>query len=576
MITKPMSFAEAIRFLLDKEDVPAEWDAAAWQKQEADFRTRSFFSAKVENARFLDRAHGLLFDYMAKTTEQVEQPDGTVKVALKTAGREHFVKRMRDFMIAEGMAKPDEFAGVDQTDIEDIRSVSRLRLIFDTNVRQSYGFGQWQQGMNPAVLRAFPAARLIRERGVSEPRPRHQAHLGDVMLKTDPRWANFHNDPLIGGFGVPWGPYGFNSGVTQEDVTRSEARKLGLDVKNIGTPPGGKITDGLRASVRTMDPAVKRKLVDELRGGPKPQDPEEIARQAATNTRRIMLKRGLEGAEREGDTARADRYRDAISQLPPVDQIEIDTTADTIEIKVKTPPVAKKKAATRKPKTKGSDIGPKLRVATTNATDIRAKDRAMAAIDAVHGDGPLKEIPFVTKITNGSTLAHYNPYEAAQQIALEKRTHSELSISHEVGHWLDHMAFWRGPGAAQPMNRVDGSAKSRMYAAIARTWGSYGPEFAEFVTAARNSTAIKTIRGDYRLSKSGREYLLSEHEMFARAYAQWIAKKSGDPVMLQQVEDDLALTRKGVQANAQWEWDDFDLVGAAISGIFEKKGWLRK
>lgn len=57
---------------------------------------------------------------------------------------------------------------------------------------------QWKQGMIPAVLRAFPAARLIRDRGVSELSPRHQDNLGEVMLKTDPRCAQFHNDLAIG------------------------------------------------------------------------------------------------------------------------------------------------------------------------------------------------------------------------------------------------------------------------------------------------------------------------------------------------------------------------------------------
>lgn len=313
MIKTPMFFEEAINFLLDKEDLPAEWAAADWQEQEPDFRNRAFFSANVENARFLDRSHGLIFDFMVKTAEEIPQPDGSVKIALKTAGREHFVKRMRDFMIAEGMAKPEEFKSVNQKDVKDIRSLSRLRLIFDTNIRQAYGFGQWKQGMKPAVLRAFPAARLIRDRGVIEPRMRHQVNLGEVRLKTDPRWAEFHNDPLIGGFGVPWGPYGFNSGVTQEDVDLEEARALGLDVDSVASKPA-KITDGTQASIKKMQPDIKAKLLEELRGGPKPRDPEEAAREAAAEVRREMLGRGLADAEMRGDSAKAAKYRKAIAE----------------------------------------------------------------------------------------------------------------------------------------------------------------------------------------------------------------------------------------------------------------------
>lgn len=149
MITIPMPFQEAIAFLLWKGPLPAKWDAAMWAQQEPDFQTQTFFSAKVENSRFLDRAQGLIFDYMANVTETIIPPDGTTVTALKVAGHEHFVRRMREFMIAEGMANVGEFKDVNQQDVTDIRSVARLRLAFDTNLRQAFGYGQWKQGTKP-------------------------------------------------------------------------------------------------------------------------------------------------------------------------------------------------------------------------------------------------------------------------------------------------------------------------------------------------------------------------------------------------------------------------------------------
>ena len=252
MIENALLFLDAIGFLLDKEQLPGDWDSASWQAQEADFRNKAFFSAKVENARFLDRAQAALFDDMAKVMETITLPDGTTTTALRTSGRAHFVQQMQDFMVAEGMTTEDEFRDVNPNNIRDIRSSARLRLIFDTNTRQAFGYGQWKQGMTPAALSAFPAARLIRVRGVKEPRPRHQAAIGEVLLKTDPRWAEFHNAKEIGGFGVPWGPYGFNSGVSQEPVSRSEARKLGLEVGQGDSNDDAKITDGVYAHVASI------------------------------------------------------------------------------------------------------------------------------------------------------------------------------------------------------------------------------------------------------------------------------------------------------------------------------------
>ena len=46
-------------------------------------------------------------------------------------------------MVKEGMAKEDEFR--DARGVTDIRSGARLKLIYDTNLRQAYGYGEWKQ-----------------------------------------------------------------------------------------------------------------------------------------------------------------------------------------------------------------------------------------------------------------------------------------------------------------------------------------------------------------------------------------------------------------------------------------------
>lgn len=566
MITKPLPFQEAIRFLLEKEQLPADWDAAMWQKQEPDFQTQAFFVSRVENARFLDRAQGLIFDYMAKVRENIVQPDGTVVTALKVGDREHFVQRMRDFMISEGMADRREFKDVNQKDVTDIRSLARLRLIFDTNVRQAYGFGQWKQGMTPAALRAFPAARLIRDRGVKDPRPRHQSNLGEVRLKTDPRWAEYHNAREIGGFGVPWGPYGFNSGVTQEDVSKSEARALGLNVDSVAPVPA-KITDGTQASTKKMNPALKAKLLAELRNGPKPLDASEVARKAAADTRRIMLNRGLADAEAKGNATKAAKYRKAIAELP-LDAIKVVDTGDAIQLGTQTAAVISNA---------GSDIGPKL--LPLPGTPKRAEDAlatALQAIDMVHGDGPLPDIKFHKLPASGSNLAFYSPHEnSASQphIALRKYDHGELSIVHEVGHWLDHMAFGPTASAREPFRNAGSGVVFE--AKLRSSFGSYGPEFDAFRQAVKASEAYRFIQSDFRLTASSREYLLSEHELFARAYAQFIAKESGDPILLRQVEEALAKAAAGSYTKSQWDWNDFGLVSESIREIFKARGWMR-
>ncbi|YCM47030.1 hypothetical protein V2O64_24620 (plasmid) [Verrucomicrobiaceae bacterium 227] len=291
MIRKPLPFKEAIAFILNKEAIPSdEWDAELWRGEESEVTLRAFWSSRVENARFLDRAQAFLFDTLANTTEKVVGPDGVERIALRGGDRATFVRRMREFMIEEGMVTDEEeFLEVNHDDITDIRAESRLRLIYDTNMRQAYGYGQWKQGQHPAILRRFPAQRFVRDRRVFMERERHREHEGEVRLKSDTAyWADYQNDPEIGGFGVPWPPFGFHSGMGVRDVTREEAIALGLEVEAIKPDTTKNLNSNLSSSVKKMDPAVKAKLIAELkqyRTKNKPKDAREAGRQTALSVR---------------------------------------------------------------------------------------------------------------------------------------------------------------------------------------------------------------------------------------------------------------------------------------------------
>ena len=269
MTNKPQPFFDALLSLKDKEPTGSPFRTAEWSAQSADVRTKAFFSAGVENVRFLERAQSLLIDYQERATEEVINPTtGEKETILKVGSRADFVRRIREFMVAEGMTDPDDFLG-SQTDLTDITQRSRLQLIFDTNTRQAFGFGRWKQSMSPAVLDAYPAARFIRHSGSEEKRPRHEESEGEVRMKTDDGfWADFQNGADIGGFEVPWGPYGFNSHMDQEDVPRAEAEELGLIDKGerVRRDNGGvTLIEKLKASLNKLSPDLRKKLRAELK-----------------------------------------------------------------------------------------------------------------------------------------------------------------------------------------------------------------------------------------------------------------------------------------------------------------------
>lgn len=99
------------------------------------------------------------------------------------------------------------------------------------------------------MLEVYPAQRMIRVRPVSVPRPYHEAALGVVRRKDDlAYWVGLNRD-----FGVPWGPWGFGSGVGVEDVDRDEAVEMGvMKEEDVVRPVERKFNEGLQAGVRDI------------------------------------------------------------------------------------------------------------------------------------------------------------------------------------------------------------------------------------------------------------------------------------------------------------------------------------
>jgi hypothetical protein len=258
MLTVSQPFTQAVSFLADKTPKGSPFSSAQWTAQGADITTKAFFSAGIENTRFLQRGQTLLDDFLTKSVEEVTDSKGVTSTKLKVGSRADFVREMRVFMLENGMATESDFKG-SQTDIKNITKLSRLQLIFDTNIRQSFGYGRWKQGMRPAVLDAFPASRFVRLPGSVMKRPRHLASEGEVRLKTDlAYWANYQNGADIGGFEVPYAPFGFNSNMTTRDVTRKAAERLGLIKKGerITQAEPERLTDKVQADLEDVDPAI--------------------------------------------------------------------------------------------------------------------------------------------------------------------------------------------------------------------------------------------------------------------------------------------------------------------------------
>ena len=76
-----------------------------------------------------------------------------------------------------------------------------------------------------------------------------------------------------------------------------------------------------------------------------------------------------------------------------------------------------------------------------------------------------------------------------------------------------------------------------------------------------------TLKVDQRYTS----YLLNPKELWARSYAQYIAKKSGNATMLAQL--DSVRNSDPFYGSRQWQDADFEAIASAIDALFKDKGW---
>ena len=164
--------------------------------------------------------------------------------------------------------------------------------------------------------------------------------------------------------------------------------------------------------------------------------------------------------------------------------------------------------------------------------------------------GKVKRLPFVA--TDDPTVlgrARWNPITGEPQDIQISRVAAEqgleaLAAAHEIGHRFDRI------GGLCPSPR-------RRQRRDARRDGRHPP--------------LAYLPGD---SDHGRPPATS-NEVWARAYAQYLAWRSGSSILKNQVDRILTTTDPDDRV-LHWPYDEFAPVAAAIDRLMEAKQWARK
>lgn len=223
--------------------------SAQWEGVPQMLRDRSFFSARVEDVRWLSRAQELNRKILTG-----EREDGVLM------DRTRFVEELQSLGRRLGL-EPDDPA--ERGSITDPTSERRLRLIVNTQIEMALGYGEFLSGQDPEILDEWPAYELVRLRQAREPRDWPARWMSSewgaqdlvagrmIALKADPVWIR------ISRFGQPWPPFDYNSGMGFAEIDRDEAEELGLiAADDVIEPSVPDFNESLQASVRGLQPRM--------------------------------------------------------------------------------------------------------------------------------------------------------------------------------------------------------------------------------------------------------------------------------------------------------------------------------
>lgn len=194
--------------------------------------------------------------------------------------------------------------------------------------------------------------------------------------------------------------------------------------------------------------------------------------------------------------------------------------------------------------------------AALNLQAHKTRSRALLQLlDQVHTDGALPQIP-VGDLRGAHALGLYAHTRAGDAVHVKLRSSAvlEFTLAHELGHFLDHQVLGvRGTFASAGHADLDGWRAAVMGSQAVLRW-----------TTER---AAAIAAGD-RYTRDFLDYLLSPHELWARAYAQYITVRSGSPMLARQ------LTEPSM-AGLHWTAADFDPIARAIDALLIRRGWRK-
>lgn len=242
----------ADKWLERRVNLPTRRDSAGIAEIPQNIRAHAFFSAKVAEARILERIRGVSDAYGRGEINKAEA-----------------IGQLKGYLVSEGYMAADRRnpppPGVDPDAwkaagrLGNLASTSRLDLILEQNASMAHAVRVYDEGMSERAMRRKPYWQYVH--GMTgrpkSPRAEHLEYDGLVFAKTDPIWQRI------------FPPNGFRCHCGVRELTAEEAGKIGLaDASQVYVPPGQPFTfdpaDAFTApDISGLEPLDRRRILEQ-------------------------------------------------------------------------------------------------------------------------------------------------------------------------------------------------------------------------------------------------------------------------------------------------------------------------
>ena len=203
------------------------------------------------------------------------------------------------------------------------------------------------------------------------------------------------------------------------------------------------------------------------------------------------------------------------------------------------------------------------------------------AIDELHTIPSGAPNVSLKKSAGETTVGAFSPAQNVIKVSANGE-HPLMTVAHEFGHYLDWKVLGTGVSAAtngrggadkgikQFLSAVENSKAYKQIEAVRQLRVSEAPY-------GINEDVAKSLKGWSSRTSYG-AYLMQPRELWARAYAQYVAQRSSGDAMKKELKTEIDSAIRpdhpsvSVPWTRQWEQDDFEPIAKAIDDILSARG----